>query len=57
MSIELIKTQTFVEIDKKIKNKNDREHITQFFYRKEKEFKIHNIKCIKPFRSKIKIST
>ena len=56
MSIELIKTQTFVEIDKKIKNKNDREHITQFFYRKEKEFKIHNIKCIKPSDQKLKLA-
>ena len=56
MSIELIKTQTFVEIDKKIKNKNDREHITQFFYRKEKEFKIHNIKCIKPSDQNLKLA-
>ena len=56
MSVELIKTKTFMEIDKKIKNKSDREHITQFFYRKEKEFKIHNIKCIKPLDQNLKLA-
>lgn len=45
MSIELIKTRTFIETEKKIVNKKDREHITQYFYNKEKEFKIYNIKC------------
>ncbi len=47
MSIELIKTKTFKETEKKIKNERDREHITQYFYDKKKEFKIHNIECMR----------
>ena len=45
MSIELIKTRTFIDIEKKTKNEKDREHITQYYYNKKKEFKIHNIEC------------
>ena len=56
MSIELIKTQTFIEVEKKIKNKKDQEHITQYFYSKNKEFKIHNIECSKPFNSNLKLT-
>lgn len=48
MSNELIKTKTFIETEKKIKNKKDREHITQYFYDNNKKFKIHNIECSKP---------
>jgi spore coat polysaccharide biosynthesis protein SpsF (cytidylyltransferase family) len=47
MSVELIKTRTFIEAEKKIKNKKDREHITQYFYDKKKDFRIHNIECNK----------
>lgn len=56
MSIELIKTRTFIETEKKIKNKKDQEHITQYFYSKNKEFKIHNIKCGKPFDPNLKLT-
>ena len=30
--------------------------LLNFFYRKEKEFKIHNIKCIKPSDQKLKLA-
>ena len=43
MSVELIKTNIFLETEKKIKNANDREHITQYFYKNFKKFKIYNI--------------
>ena len=56
MSVELIKTRTFIEMEKKIIDKKDREHITQYFYEKEKEFKIHNIKCSKPFDQNLKLA-
>jgi spore coat polysaccharide biosynthesis protein SpsF (cytidylyltransferase family) len=45
MSIELIKTSKFLEVEKKIKHKKYREHITQYFYNKKKDFKIYNISC------------
>ena len=45
MSVELIKTNIFLETEKKIKNTNDREHVTQYFYDKSKKFKIYNIEC------------
>jgi spore coat polysaccharide biosynthesis protein SpsF (cytidylyltransferase family) len=45
MSVELINTRTFIKMDKKIKSKNDREHISQYFYRNGKKFKIYNIEC------------
>ena len=56
ISVELIKSKTFIEAEKKIINKKDREHITQYFYSKEKEFKIYNIKCGKSFNSNFKLS-
>ncbi|MAJ85980.1 MAG: hypothetical protein CL687_03300 [Candidatus Pelagibacter sp.] len=56
MSIELIKTKTFLDKENKIINKYDREHITQFFYRNSKEFRIFNIKCSKPISSNLKLS-
>ena len=45
MSVELIKTNKFIEAEKKIKLKQDREHITKYFYKKTNEFRIHNIQC------------
>jgi len=56
MSVELIKTKTFIEMEKKITDKNDREHITQFFYRKNKEFKIYNIRNKNPFDSNLHLA-
>lgn len=56
MSIELIKSKTFIKAEKKITNKKDREHITQYFYSKKKEFKIYNIECGKPFDLNLKLA-
>lgn len=45
MSIELLNTKKFIELEKKIKTKQEREHITQYYYDKNKDFRIYNIEC------------
>lgn len=56
MTIELIKTKIFIESEKKIFQKYEREHLSQYFYRNSKDFKIFNIKCLKPNSSNFKLS-
>ncbi len=56
MSVELIKTRTFLEVQKDIIDNEDREHITRYFYNNPKNFKIHNIECAKPLNSNIKLT-
>lgn len=56
MSIELIRTKTFINNEKNIIKNSDREHLTQYFYRNSKKFKIFNIKCTNPISSKLKLS-
>ncbi len=56
MTIELIKTKVFLKTEKKITDNYDREHLTQYFYRNSKEFKIFNIKCSKHINSNLKLS-
>lgn len=53
MSVEIIKTKT---LDKMIKNftKFDKEHVTTYFYKNYKKFKIKNFKTMK--KTKIKYS-
>ena len=45
MSIELINAKTFMKTEKLITGKKYREHITKYFYKKNKNFKISNILC------------
>ena len=47
MSIELIRTKTFLEIKKKVIDKEEKEHLTKYFYHHHKDFKICNIECAK----------
>tara|TARA_B100000886_G_C20420620_1_gene491381 strand:+ start:1881 stop:2549 length:669 start_codon:yes stop_codon:yes gene_type:complete len=54
-SIELIKTSFFIKHQKKFKTQKDREHVTPYFYRNFKNFKIINIKNKKNY-SKINMS-
>ena len=56
MSIELIKTKIFLNTVNNIIKKNEREHLTKYFYQNSKQFKILNIKCSKPKRSNLKLS-
>ena len=45
MTVELIRTKTFLEAQKDIYQSEDREHITRYFYNNHKKFKIYNIEC------------
>jgi len=56
MSIELIKTKTFLELEKSITDDEDREHITSYFYNHSKDFNIYNIECAKPVDLNLKLS-
>ena len=47
MSVELIKSSTFIKNNKNIVKKIDREHVTKYFYDNSKKFQIFNIKCDK----------
>tara|TARA_Y100000591_G_C21758457_1_gene658770 strand:- start:199 stop:888 length:690 start_codon:yes stop_codon:yes gene_type:complete len=46
-SIEIFKTNFFVKNFKKIKNKNDLEHVSKYFYKNKEKFKIKNISLSK----------
>ena len=48
-SIELIKSSTFLKNQKKFKINKDKEHITTYFYRNFKKFKIMSIKNKKDY--------
>ena len=54
-SIEIVKSQTFIDNFKKFKLKKHFEHVTNFFYKHEKRFKIKNIKAKKNY-SKISLA-
>jgi spore coat polysaccharide biosynthesis protein SpsF (cytidylyltransferase family) len=56
MSVELIKTKTFIETEKKIIDKEDREHITKYFYNHSNDFQINNIECLKTINPKLKLA-
>ena len=56
MSIELIKTKVFLETNKNIIRKSEREHLTKYFYQNSKKFKIFNIRCVKSISSNLKLS-
>ena len=43
-SIEIIKTSLFLKYQKKFKKLSEKEHVTKFFYKNYKSFKILNIK-------------
>ena len=43
-SVEIIKTNTFIDNFKNIKAHSDLEHVTSFFYKNFKKFKIYNYK-------------
>ena len=43
-SIEIIKTKLFKKLSLKKMNPNENEHVTQYFYKRKKLFKIYNLK-------------
>jgi len=56
MSVELVKTKTFLELEKNITNNEDQEHITKYFYNHSKDFKIYNLECAKPVDLNLKLA-
>jgi len=56
MSMELIKTKSFLETEKKIVKKKDREHFTRYFYQNSKNFEIYNMKCAKSINLNYKLA-
>ena len=56
MSVELIKTKTFLEIQKKNTNNLNKEHLTRYLYKNSKKFEIFNIKCAKNIKPNLKLS-
>lgn len=56
MSVELVKTKTFIEAEKKIIDNKDREHITKYFYNHPNNFKIYNIESFKNINSNLKLA-
>jgi spore coat polysaccharide biosynthesis protein SpsF len=56
MSVELVQTNTFLSLEKIISRKDDREHITQFYYNNPKMFNIKNIECVNPADSKLRLA-
>ena len=56
MSVELIKTTTFLKIQKKIFHNQNKEHLTRYFYKNSKIFEIFNIMCSKSINPNHKFS-
>ena len=44
LSSEIARSQIFIDLEKKLLKKNDKEHIFNFFYRRKKNYKILNLK-------------
>jgi len=56
MTVELIRTKTFLEAQKDIYQSEDREHITRYFYNNHKKFKIYNIECANSSHLNLKLA-
>lgn len=56
MSVELVSTKTFLSLEKTITKKDDREHLTQFYYNHPEKFRIRNIECDNPVDQKLKLA-
>ncbi len=56
MSVELIKTETFLKYQKKISKDLDKEHLTRYFYKNSKNFKIFNLKSSKTIKANLKFA-
>ena len=56
MSVELFKTETFLKYQKKISKDLDKEHLTRYFYKNSKNFKIFNLKSSKTIKANLKFA-
>lgn len=55
-SVEIVSRKTFEEAYPKMKDPADREHVTIFFYRNPREYRIHNITCSHGDYSRVQLS-
>ena len=56
MSVELFNTETFLKYQKKISKDLDKEHLTRYFYKNSKNFKIFNLKSSKTIKANLKFA-
>ena len=56
MSVELIKTETFLKTKENIINQDEREHLSRYFYNNFKNFQIYNIECDLPVDQNFKLA-
>ena len=56
MSVELIKTETFLRTKENIINQDEREHLSRYFYNNFKNFQIYNIECDLPVDQNFKLA-
>ncbi len=56
MSVELLNTKTFLKYQKKISKDLDKEHLTRYFYKNSKNFKIFNLKSSNKIKSNLKFA-
>jgi len=48
MSVELVRSDTFLSLEKTITDPADREHVTRYYYQHPEKFHIRNIECANP---------
>ncbi len=48
MSVELVRASTFLEAENSIFAKDEREHVTRYFYQHSEKFSIYNMVCTNP---------
>lgn len=56
MSVELLRTRTFLDLEANVSEQGDREHLTQFYYRYPEQFRIYNIKCANPAYPELRLA-
>jgi len=56
MSVELIRTETFLKNTQYIKEQDEREHLSKYFYNNFNNFKICNIECDLPIDQNFKLA-
>lgn len=56
MSVELIKTEAFLKMKQNILSRDEKEHLSKYFYNNPQSFKIHNIECNLSINQNLKLA-
>lgn len=56
MSVELLRSHTFLGLVPKMADLEDREHLTRYYYRHAAQFQIQNITCTRPADSNLRLA-